>query len=138
MTPERHDRLISGAVATRTRVLGAVLGLLGGLLLGGIVLPSRLITAPLTALAAAATAVITEQRLRQVRHTPALSLWGATIGSAIGMVAGAVVGLAAALLVALYLLILGQPSLAPFALLAETAAITGLAGLLAGFTLGLK
>lgn len=137
MQPERRYWLIPGTGTVRTKVFGAVMGLIGGLLLGGIVIPSRAVVAPLTGLATAAAAVVTEYWLQRVPHTPVLPLWGAMLGAATGMVAGAIVGLIAALGFAGYLLVTGQPLLPPFALLAETAAISGVANLIVGFSLGL-
>jgi len=125
----------------RTKLLGAALGLIGGLLFGGIVLPSRLLTAPVTAVAAAAAAVLVEQWLSDNDRTTFLPLRSAWVGGAAGLAAGAVLGL---LMGAAYSALAFVHGAVPLVALqglfttVEIAAISGLAGLIAGFCLGVS
>ncbi|MGV3724625.1 MAG: hypothetical protein ACO1SX_27325 [Actinomycetota bacterium] len=136
MQNQRRFWLIPGIGSFQTKLLGASLGLIAGLLFGGVVIPSKLISAPLAAIAGALAAVVVEYRLHQIRSTALLPLWGAMIGAVAGMISGAVVGIAVALGLAAYLAITGQPVGGSFGLPVELAAITGLASLFTGFSLG--
>jgi hypothetical protein len=123
----------------RAKLLGAALGLIGGLLFGGIVLPSRLLTAPVTAVAAAAAAVLVERWLENNDRASFLPVRSAWVGGAAGLAIGATLGL---LLGASYSALAfahgAEPRVALQGLftLVEIGAISGLAGLIAGFCLG--
>jgi ABC-type multidrug transport system permease subunit len=136
MQNRRRFWLVPGIGSLQAKLLGASLGLIGGVLLGGVVIPWKLLAAPLTAIGGGLAAVVMEYRMRQIRATPLLPLWGAMIGAVAGMVSGAVVGLLAALALGVYFGATGQPIPGAFGLPVETAAITGVAGLLTGFSLG--
>jgi hypothetical protein len=132
-------RLDHDTGSTRTRVLGAALGLMGGLLFGGIVLPSRLITAPLTAVAVAAAAVLVENWLAANRHATFLPLRSAWIGGAAGLGIGVVVGLIAGAGYSALAFAHGSPpdiALQGLGTTVEIGAISALFGLIAGFGLG--
>lgn len=141
MEHERRVWLVPGTGSVRAKLLGGAAGLIAGLLLGGIISPSRFLTAPLTALAAGTAAVVAEYWLSTSRHTTLLPLWGAVIGATAGLVAGAVVGLVAGLLYGVFLAVTTGYALAPLSglyLAFETSAITGVASLFTGFSLGLS
>lgn len=124
----------------RTKLLGAALGMVGGLMFGGIVLPSRLLTAPVTAVAAAAAAVVVEHWLDDNEHTTLLPVRSAWVGGAAGLAAGAALGLLLGAGYSLLALAKGAPlvvALQGLTTLVETSAISGLAGLVAGFCLGI-
>jgi len=138
MQHQRHYWLIPGIGSFRAKLLGASIGLIAGLLLAGIVIPSKLIAAPLTAIAGAMAAVVIEYRLHQIHSAPLLALRGALIGAAAGLLAGALVGLAAALAVGAYFVMRGYSVTGAFGLPVETAVVTGIAGLVTGFWLGVS
>jgi hypothetical protein len=123
----------------RTKLLGAALGLVGGLLFGGIVLPSRLLTAPLTAVATAVAAVLVEHWLESDERTSFVPVRSAWVGGAVGLAAGAALGLLAGAGYALLALVQGATPLVALQGLftaVEIGAISGLAGLVAGLCLG--
>jgi hypothetical protein len=123
----------------RTKLMGGAAGLILGLLLGGILIPLPLITAPLTAFAGAAAAALTEHTLSESRRATMLPLEGALIGCASGLACGAVAGMVGGLLYGLFLLMVGGAFSAAIGALYfafETSAITGLVGLFCGFLLG--
>lgn len=138
MQHRRRHWLIPGIGSFRAKLLGGSIGMIAGLLLAGIVIPSKLISAPLTAIAGAMAAVVVEYRLRQIHTAPLLPLQGALLGAAAGLVAGALVGLAAALMVCAYFAMRGYAVAGAFGLPVETAVVTGIAGLLTGFWLGVS
>lgn len=119
--------------------MGAALGLIGGLLFGGIVLPSRLLTAPITAVAVAAAAVMVENWLADHDDATFRPLRSAWVGGAAGLAAGAVLGLVIGTGYSGLAYLQGaRPLMALQGMftIVEVGAISGLAGLIAGFSLG--
>lgn len=123
----------------RTKLLGAALGLIGGLLFGGIVLPSRLLTAPLTAVATAVAAVLVEHWLENNEQASFIPVRSAWVGGAAGLAVGAALGLLVGTGYTVLAFVQGAvPHVALQGLFTavEVGAITGLAGLVAGLCLG--
>lgn len=119
--------------------MGAALGLIGGLLFGGIVLPSRLLTAPITAVAVAAAAVMVENWLANHDGATFRPLRSAWVGGAAGLAAGATLGLVIGAGYSALAYVQGASPLMALQgmfTIVEVGAISGLAGLIAGFSLG--
>jgi len=125
----------------RPKLVGAALGLFGGLFFGGIVLPSRFLTAPLTAIAAAAAVAIVEQWLANNDRVTFLPVRAARLGGVAGLATGAALGLVVGASYAALAYARGAvPLVALQALftIVEIGAISGFAGLIVGFGQGIS